>query len=86
MTKFHFLQFQKWPKINFTTGKKFKTAKNVRKFKIPDQKTREINFTKKNFWQKFIFLELQKWPKINFSTGKIAKNAILRKNNFFLFI
>ena len=29
LTKFHFLQFQKWPKINFWTGKKFKTAKNA---------------------------------------------------------
>ena len=29
LTKFHFLPFQKWPKINFWTGKKFKTAKNV---------------------------------------------------------
>ena len=30
----HFLQFQKWPKTNFWTGKKFKIAKNVisRKF------------------------------------------------------
>ena len=24
-----FLQFKKWPKINFSTGKKFKTAKNA---------------------------------------------------------
>ena len=29
LAKFHFLQFQKWLKINFWTGKKFKTAKNV---------------------------------------------------------
>ena len=29
LTKIHFLQFQKWPKINFCTGKKFKTAKNA---------------------------------------------------------
>ena len=29
LTKFHFLQFQKWPKINFWTGKKCKTAKNA---------------------------------------------------------
>ena len=29
LTKFYFLQFQKWPKINFWTGKKFKTAKNA---------------------------------------------------------
>ena len=28
LTKFHFLQFQKWPKFNFLTGEKFKTAKN----------------------------------------------------------
>ena len=27
--KLHFLQFRKWPKINFWTGKKFKTAKNA---------------------------------------------------------
>ena len=27
--KFHFLQFQKWPKINFWTEKNFKTAKNA---------------------------------------------------------
>ena len=27
LTKFHFLQFQKWPKINFRTGKKFKLPK-----------------------------------------------------------
>ena len=34
LTKIPFLQFQKWPKINFWTGKKFKTAKNAisRKF------------------------------------------------------
>ena len=25
----NFLQFQKWPKINFCTGKMFKTAKNA---------------------------------------------------------
>ena len=29
LTKFHFLQFQKWPNIYFWTGKKFKTAKNA---------------------------------------------------------
>ena len=29
LTKFHFLPFQKWPKINFWTRKKFKTAKNA---------------------------------------------------------
>ena len=29
LAKFHFLQFQKWQKINFWTGKKFKTAKNA---------------------------------------------------------
>ena len=29
LTKFHFLQFQKWPKINFWTGEKLKTAKNA---------------------------------------------------------
>ena len=27
MTNFHILQFQKWPKINFWTGKKFKIEK-----------------------------------------------------------
>ena len=27
LTKIHFLPFQKWPKINIWTGKKFKTAK-----------------------------------------------------------
>ena len=29
LTKFHFLQFQKWSKINLWTGKKFKTARNA---------------------------------------------------------
>ena len=29
LTKFHFLQFQKWPKINFWSGGKFKTAKTA---------------------------------------------------------
>ena len=29
LTKFHFLQFQKWPNINFWTGEKFITAKNA---------------------------------------------------------
>ena len=29
LAKFHFLQFQKWPKINFWIGKKFETAKNA---------------------------------------------------------
>ena len=29
LTKIHFLPFQTWPKINFWTGKKFKTAKNA---------------------------------------------------------
>jgi len=29
LAKFHFLHFQKWPKINFLTGKKLKTAKNA---------------------------------------------------------
>ena len=29
LANFHFLQFQKWPKINFWTWKKFKTAKNA---------------------------------------------------------
>ena len=29
LPKFHFLQFQNWPKINFWTRKKFKTAKNA---------------------------------------------------------
>ena len=34
LTKFHFLQFQKWPKINFLTEKKFKTANNAISRKI----------------------------------------------------
>ena len=34
LSKFHFLQFEKWPKINFWTGKKFKTAKNAISRKI----------------------------------------------------
>ena len=29
LAKFNFLLFQNWPKINFSTGKKFKTAKNA---------------------------------------------------------
>ena len=29
LTNINFLQFQKWPKINFWTGQKFKTAKNA---------------------------------------------------------
>ena len=29
MTKCHFLYFQKWPKLNFWTGKILKTAKNA---------------------------------------------------------
>ena len=29
LSKFHFLQFQKWANINFCTGKKFKIAKNA---------------------------------------------------------
>ena len=29
LIKFHFLQFQTWPKINFWTGKKIKTARNA---------------------------------------------------------
>ena len=40
MTKFHFLQFQKRPKITFWTGKKFKTAKNA----ISRKKIRFIRF------------------------------------------
>ena len=34
LTKFHFSQFRKWPKINFPTRKKFKTAKNAISRKI----------------------------------------------------
>ena len=34
LTKINFLQFQKWPKINFWTGKKFKTAVSRKKFLI----------------------------------------------------
>ena len=29
LTKFHFLQLQNWPNINYWPGKKFKTAKNA---------------------------------------------------------
>ena len=29
LAKIRFLQFQKWPKINFCNGKKFKTANNA---------------------------------------------------------
>ena len=29
LAKFHFLRFQKWPKIYFSTGKKFKIAKKA---------------------------------------------------------
>ena len=36
LTKFHFLQCQKWPKINFWTGKKFETAKNAISWKKID--------------------------------------------------
>ena len=43
----HFLQFQKWPKINFWTGKKFKTAKN-------NAISIHRNFMKKN-WFFFYF-------------------------------
>ena len=55
LAKFHFFQFQKWPKINFWTGKKFKTAKNA--------------ISRKNifFFHEFLnFLAAVKWVKICF--------------------
>ena len=29
LTKIHFLLFQKWPKINFSTGKRFKIERKI---------------------------------------------------------
>ena len=51
--KFHFLQFQKWPNINFWTGKKFNTAKNaISRKKIVDL----FDFTSSFAWTFLNFL------------------------------
>ena len=52
LTKFHFLQFQKWPKINFWTGKKFETAKNA--------------ISRKNFFDLFDFTSFFAWTFLYF--------------------
>ena len=55
LIKFHFWQFQKWPKINFLTGKKFKTAK----IQFHEKKIFFCNlfdFTTFFAWNFFIFL------------------------------
>ena len=55
INQFHFLQFQKWPKINFWTGKKFKTAKNAISHK-------------KNFFYLFDFTRFFSCTCLNFLT------------------
>ena len=51
-TKFHFLQFQKWPEINFGTGKKFKNVKNA--------------ISRKKFFDLFDFTSFFAWTFLNF--------------------
>ena len=53
LTKFHFLQFQKWPKINFWTGKNFKTTRYA--------------ISRKKFFDLFDFTSLFAWIFLNFS-------------------
>ena len=73
--KFYFLQFQKWPKINFWTGKKFKTAKNA--------------VSRNNFWiifwfHKFFSLDFFKFSgplwyreaRGNLRRGRALRNAL----------
>ena len=51
-SKFHFLQFQKWPKINFWTGEKLKTATNA--------------ISRKKFFDLFDFTSFFAWTFLNF--------------------
>ena len=72
LTKFYFLQFQKWPKLNFWTGKKFKNC-------------HKCNFTKKFilfiWFHKFFCLDFFKFsgPLL---CSKIRKMAIWENCNY----
>ena len=68
LTKFHFLQFQKWPKINFWTGKKFKTAKNaISRKKIKILLNFHGKYSKKNRQiDLFDFTSFYAWTFLNF--------------------
>ena len=67
--KFNFLLFQKWPKINFWTGKKFKTAKNA----ISQKKIDLFDFTS--------FLA---WTFLNFLAHYVPLYITLSSPNLFL--
>ena len=59
LAKFYFLPFQKWLKINFWAGKKFKTAKNA--------------ISRKKFWPNSIFCHFKNGQKSTFKLGKCWK-------------
>ena len=63
MTKFHFLQFQKWPKINFWTENKFNIAKNA----ISHKKFFLIYLISRPFYAKTFLIF---WPAVNYSESQ----------------
>ena len=65
LTKFNFLQFQKWPKINFWTGKIFKTAINAI--------SRKNVFDLFDFTSFFFLLGLFFWPSLIVFTKNFVK-------------
>jgi len=64
LAKFHFLQFQKWPKINFLTGESFKTAKNA----ISRKKMDLFDFTRVFF----------AWTFLNFLTHSARRKVVMQ--------
>ena len=71
LTKFHFLQFQKWPKINFWTGKKFKTAKSA----ISRKKIDLFDFT--SFFLPGFFLIF--WPAVRSKSLPLSHNGSIKE-------
>ena len=63
LTKFHFLQFQKWPKINFWTEKMFKTAINA--------------ISRKKIYL-FDFMSFFAWTFLNFLASYVWGNILTR--------
>ena len=66
-TKIHFLQFQKWPRINFWTRKKFKTAKNAM-----SRKNDFDSFDFTNFWPGLLLIF---WPAVQ-KLGLFSKELL----------
>ena len=85
-TKTHFLQFQKWQKINFCTRKKFKITKNAIFGLKKKKKPRIFGSFKLFFGAKIDFLPLLRLQKMCSCENHIVqKQLVFRMNSSYFF-